>query len=414
MGRVAAVGAVVAQFSQALGSFVLNLLALRLLGLEGLGRFAQMYGIVVVATGLITGLVGDSLTVLDRSDPRIRAGLQVWLLIATATVALAPALVAWAMNIMPIGQAALFGAALAAFVIEDTIRRLLMACLRFWSLVIVDATAVVMSIGLVLVVDAVRDEVSIDTFLAGLLIGQVVACVVGVLRLPTTERWISRHAGADSANVWRYGSWRAAQQMLRPTMLAVVRGIVTVSAGLAVYGQLEAARVYVSPAMLVATGVVSYLFASYARDRTSSLAAQRRRADVTVGRLSLVTATMCVVAPLSVPYLGGLLSTSEYELNSFAVFGWAVFIASVATVTPYGVLAAVRGRQARVLALRTAESIVAVGAVAALVVAGVSVFAVPLVLAAASFVSGFAIRFLLLEDDADESGRTPLIEQQNT
>ncbi len=69
-------GAVGAQLSQALASFVLQVLAARLLGASGLGTFALLYGGIIIGTALCTGLVGDSLTVLDRNDPHIRAGLQ--------------------------------------------------------------------------------------------------------------------------------------------------------------------------------------------------------------------------------------------------------------------------------------------------------------------------------------------------
>jgi len=69
-------GAIAAQLSQAMASFVLQVIVARTLGAKGLGAFALIYGAIILGTALCTGLVGDSLTVLDRNTPTIRAGLQ--------------------------------------------------------------------------------------------------------------------------------------------------------------------------------------------------------------------------------------------------------------------------------------------------------------------------------------------------
>ena len=50
--RVDVAGAVAAQFSQAAGSFLLQVLAARLLGKEGLAVFAVLSGLVVLATAV--------------------------------------------------------------------------------------------------------------------------------------------------------------------------------------------------------------------------------------------------------------------------------------------------------------------------------------------------------------------------
>ena len=80
--------------------------------------------------------------------------------------------------------------------------------------------------------------------------------------------------GAVSA----YGSWRAAQQFIRPGMLTAVRFIVVAVAGLAATGALEAARIYTAPMLLVVSGASSFLFASYASSTGSQSPAQSRRA----------------------------------------------------------------------------------------------------------------------------------------
>ena len=85
------IGAMVAQVWQAVGSFSLQLLAAWLLGLSGLGLLSLCLSIIFLATAVASGMVGDSLVILDRRDRAIRGGLQFWALvlaIASFTVAL--------------------------------------------------------------------------------------------------------------------------------------------------------------------------------------------------------------------------------------------------------------------------------------------------------------------------------------
>ncbi len=219
------------------------MLALRLMGVEGLAKYALLFGIVVIATAVVTGLVGDSLTVLDRSDPSVRAGLRSWGFLACAVVSVVPAVVALVGGDVAAGQAALFALSTYAFVIVELLRRLLMACLRFWSLVVVDVSSLLVSLAIVAGTWRYSPSVTLGTFLVALLVGQSAAVVAALTRLPRSERWLAFGARRDLAAVWRYGSWRAMQQMLRPSMLAGVRAVAVVTAGLAVYGELEVARV---------------------------------------------------------------------------------------------------------------------------------------------------------------------------
>ena len=274
-----------------------------------------------------------------------------------------------------------------------------MACLRFWSLVVVDVSSLLVSLAIVAGTWRYSPSVTLGTFLVALLVGQSAAVVAALTRLPRSERWLAFGARRDLAAVWRYGSWRAMQQMLRPSMLAGVRAVAVVTAGLAVYGELEVARVYVAPAMLTVSGVASYLFASYARDRVSPLVVIRRRADRAVMALGVSTVTLALVATALVPVAEGFLG-SDRDISRIGVFGWALHAASVAAVTPYGALAAVRGRQAAVFGVRATESVLSVAAVAAVIAAGGSIFVVPLVITAVSLLSGAVIRLWLLADPA--------------
>ena len=392
--RSAPVAAVVAQFSQAIGSFLLHFLAQHFLGVEGLGRFALVYGLIVIATSIVTGLVGDSLTVLERNDPAIRSGLQLvtWVV---STVAGATLLVGGLISgRMSVTEAALAGLACWAFVFEDVLRRSLMATLRFWSLALVDASALVASVCFVLLA-AWFGDVTQSVLLLGLVIGQVVATVLAVRMLPVDERRLVRRVRPDVGAVWRFGSLRALSQMLRPTMMASVRFIVVGFLGITAFGELEAARLFVAPAMLMVNGVSAYLFASYARDRTRPLDELRRRADTAV----LVLAVLTLFAGIGATALGALvgdqLIDDDATLHAAAVLGWAVYAAASAAVTPYGSLAAVRGRQLRVLQVRAAESALSVIAVVLALASGASAQWVPFALAVAAVASGITLRCLL-------------------
>jgi O-antigen/teichoic acid export membrane protein len=403
------VAAVIAPFSQAIGSFLLHLLAQHFLGVEGLGRFALVYGLLVIATSISTGLVGDSLTVLDRHDPRVRSGLQrvMWMVsIASGTLVFAGGLLTSRMSTL---EATLAGFVCCVFVIEDALRRNLMATLQFWSLALVDVTALVVSVCFVLVV-AWFGAVSQAVLLLALLISQTVATGLAIRLLPEPERRLVRRIHPDVGVVWRFGSLRSLSQMMRPTMMASVRFIVVGFLGITAFGELEAARLFVAPAMLMVGGVSAYLFASYARDRTRPLDELRRRADRAVVVLAVLTLTAGVGATVVGALVGDRLVGDGATLRASAVLGWAMYAAASAAVTPYGSLAAVRGGQLHVVQLRAAESAVSVAAVVLALALGAAAPSVPFVLAAAAVASGITMRHLVerLIDTSPAAAAAPI------
>ena len=138
-----ATAAVLGQGTQALAGLALQVAAARLLGAGGLAVFALAYGALVLGTAVCSGLVGDSLTVLDRTDRGTRAGLHVWTALVSTGVGLAGAAAALLSGLVPVWAGLLLGPACAAFVVEDTLRRLLMATGRYRALPLVDLTSLV-------------------------------------------------------------------------------------------------------------------------------------------------------------------------------------------------------------------------------------------------------------------------------
>jgi O-antigen/teichoic acid export membrane protein len=396
-GRVRRVsGAVSGQLSQALVSFVLQLVAAHSLGARGLGVFALVYSAMITTTALCNGLVGDTLTVLDRGRAEIRAALQTWCLVASVgTGVVTAALYLWG-GFVDGRAAAWFALANATFLVESMVRRLLMAVMRFWSLVVVDLATLGGSL-LTIGVWRVARPLSIEALLIALVVGQLVGLVVGARLLPAEERHLAPWRPAAMRQVAVFGTWRAIQQCIRPSMLTLGRLIVTAAVGAALFGQMEAGRVYMSPALLVVQGLGSYLFSSYAQTKDHRWAPLVRRADRTASVMLVLTLAIGTIGTLLVPLLGPLVTGSSFSMVPLAVFGWAVYAASSAAVMPYASLASVRGRQRLVVGLRAADSLASLGLLAVVMLPGhASASWAPYLLAVGSFVDGAVIRWIVL------------------
>ena len=263
-----ALGAVIAQAAQAGIGLLLQILVARLLGIDEYGRFAILYGVVIVATAVVTGLIGDSLVVLERSQRAIRAGLQAMLLITSAVLAAGAFLTAWLTGFSDALEAAIFAVALAAFAVEEIVRRLLIAHMSFVRTAATDISGFIVALAIILAVNA-TGTLSLGVFLAGIAAGQIVATVIGWLLVPRSDRHLVGLRGAAIAPVWRYGMWRGLQQVLRPSLFTVLRLLVLAGAGLTAVGLLEAARTYTSPLILVIGGLSSFLFVRFADQHLS-------------------------------------------------------------------------------------------------------------------------------------------------
>jgi hypothetical protein len=87
------------------------------------------------------------------------------------------------------------------------------------------------------------------------------------------------------------------------------------------------------------------------------------------------------------------------------VFGWSVYAAATAAATPYGVLAAVRGRQSVTLVARLGDAVLALVAVAVAVGVGWATSTIPYALGAFALAGGLVIRQTMVSDIA--RGRVP-------
>lgn len=402
-----ALGAVIAQAAQAGIGLLLQILVARLLGIEEYGRFAILYGVVIVATAVVTGLIGDSLVVLDRSQRALRAGLEAMLVLTSIVLAVGAFLIAWLTGFSDPWESALFAVALAAFAVEEIVRRLLIAHLSFVRTALTDAVGFVVALAIILTVHFVG-TLSLATFLGGIAAGQIVATVIGWFLVPRVDRRLVGLRGADLAAVWRYGMWRGLQQVLRPSLFTVVRLLVLAGAGLTAVGLLEAARTYTSPLILVIGGLSSFLFVRFADQHKAGKGASVREADRVVGFLLIGTVVMSAIAVVLIPWVSPLLF--DVTVDPLAVIAWLAYGMSVAIVTPYGALGAVGGRQIAVFVIRLSDTVLAILAAIVLLALGAEPSTLPFALAAASMLGGVGLRWLVSSTGRSEDpsgGRRP-------
>lgn len=409
-----ALWALAAQGSQAVGSFLLMAFAARTLEIEDLGKLGVLYGVLVLCAATTSGFVGDSLTVLDRTDKRLRAGMQLWLLtLSCACGVLVPA-VSFTIGFVSGMEALLLGLAVAAYLVEDVLRRLLMAHLGFARIVVMDLSATCVALSIVWLQN-VNGHPSLTGYLAAIACGQSAGIVVGAALVPRPDRYLVRFRGADWKAVAAYGSWRAAQQMLRPGLMTAMRLALMILVTLAATGQLEIARIYAAPAMLFVGGISSYLFAAYAKNRASTVAALLAQADRALLIVLGITATGAAVALWALPVAGPLATGQTPDF--LAVAGWLAYAASVAIVSPYGALAAIKGSAKRVFALRLADTLVSLACVVLILHLTGDFALAPWAAALGSALGGTAIRLLLLvplkRDEMQKAHISPPYERQS-
>lgn len=395
-------GAVLAQAVQALISLSLQILVIRLLGVAEYGLFAILYGVVVLATAVITGLVGDSLVVLDRSDRRVRGGLELVLGAVATLLAVGAGAVVWSAGLGSPLVAVAFAAALLAFGVEEVVRRLLMAHMAFSRAAVADASGFVVVLIVVLIAHA-TGLLSLALVFAAIAGGQVFASFVGWRLVPESDRVLVGVRGALWRTVLGYGAWRALQQVLRPGLFTVVRLMVLAAAGAAAVGLLEASRTYASPLILVVGGLSSFLFVRFADQKRTGRPGSVRDADRVVGMLVLVAVLMSGAAVVLIPWASPLLF--GVGVQPLTVIAWLTYGTSVAFVTPYGALGAVAGRQAAIFGIRLGDTLLGVALVLVMLFLQAPVPTLPFGLAAASLLGGLCLRRLVRSSGSSEQDR---------
>jgi len=403
--RSPAAGAAVAQVWQAVGSFGLQIIAAWTLGAEGLGLISLSLGVIVLTTALASGMIGDSLVILDRGRPAVRGALQAWALLIGTLSGIVAGLVMGLTVLTPL-QALLFAGALVAFQFEELVRRVLMGVMQFWRLVILDSVAVITALAILIGFAATR-TITIEAFFGALLVGQVAGMLVGLILLPASERVWARMRHAEFGPVGAFGAWRGAQVAIPQLMLTLSRVLVIAFAGAAALGLVEGARIFVAPVLLTVQGLGSYLLSSYVRDSGVGVVNLRRRA----WRASLMMMTGTLVLGtgivLAAPHLSHLISGSSFDIERLTVAGWVVYVMASASFQPFASLAAVKGSQRRVFSCRLVDASFAAVLLTVMLSSGISAAWTPFALAAGLFLGGVLVRQFVLAPLSKSASASP-------
>jgi O-antigen/teichoic acid export membrane protein len=343
--------AVISQGITALASLVLQLFAARTLGAGGYGGFALCTAVLVAATALFTGWVGDSLTVLDRFDLAVRPALVFSFLCGC--------LVGFVVGVLSYGW--FLGLLICCWLVEETGRRLLMARREFGKLVANDATYFVVSLVVVGVFWALRIPWRVESFLVAMSTGAAAAVALALLQLPDAEFKAVRPGFSGLRTVAGFASWRSAQATLRPASLLFARLLVAAFGSLAAVGALEGARLLLAPAQTVVNGAGSFLLPTFAAGTSVKKLAGRA-----VWILVCVVVLVGVVAAVLAEPLGWLVTGGRFSLPWLAIIGWAIYLATWAATLPYVSELVAQKRSREVFVVRVVDS--ALGAVLALLV----------------------------------------------
>lgn len=359
IARSKAAAAMLSQGVVAGSSLVLQILASRRLGSEGLGRFSLLVAILITLNSVQSGWIGDSLNVLDRFDPAVRRALLIYQ--CSAFVIVGTFGVGLALLIQGVGlqNAAIFGGACVLWAAEETGRRLLIARRDFWPLALNDAVYAISSFTYLGLIAATGYGLTLTHLLISLVVGATAAIAVALLQLPRTELVSIGRARAQMREVAGFAVWRAAQVGLRPGSLAAVRAIVIGTASVAALGQLEGARLMVAPILTVANGAAVYLLPTY-------VAAVREHhrfrpaIPVAMAGLGATCGVYGLVAIVFSSPLTRLLTAGSYDISKLAIVSWVVFAAGFTMGIPLGTAVIAHGASRQVFWARGVDNVVGV------------------------------------------------------
>ena len=375
--------AVLSQGVVAVSGLVLQLVAARTLGLTGYGAYVLCFGVLVTVTAVFTGFVGDSLTVLDRFDPRVRSALVTAAAAGIAAGAVLDGAVAGVVDGGGVAAGAAFAAATAVWLAREVGRRVLMARLAFWRLVVADSVAVVATLAALTGILLADRSAGLSGIFAAMAVGNAAAALVANALLPRAECRVPAPGVSGLRSVAAFAVWRSLQVGLRPATLVVVRLLVAATGGLAAVGLLEAGRLILAPVQTVVNSAGSVLLSGGAAARRAG-----RTASVWTRRAAVLLVGASVAGGLVGAVFAGPVGNLVIDRPAPAglVLGWAGFLAVAAATLPYATEVTVHVRSRTVFAIRFGDSLTAVALVAVLAAAGLGVAWVPWSMAAAGAV----------------------------
>jgi hypothetical protein len=293
----------------------------------------------------------------------------------------------------------LFGLMVALWITEEAGRRLFMARLEFWQLVLNDSIYVVASLASVVALRAAVGSMSLDVFLGGMALGAAAAITVAVVQSPREELRRAPVRGSAVREVTAFGTWRSAQAGIRPLALLVMRVLVAAFASRAALGRVEAARLLLAPAITFVGGAGSFLLSMYSEDERG-----RRRSHTLSIRaaVSLLVGAVCLYGLVALVFthpLSMFLTAGSFNVNRVAVAGWALFAAGFGAGLPASFAAIARRQSREVFLIRVFDSGVGLALVVPLVLFHMTSLA-PMALAFGMFIGAVLLTRLAARSEA--------------
>jgi O-antigen/teichoic acid export membrane protein len=371
----------------ALSALLLELIAARKLGASGLGKFTVLWAVLVFYNSAQTGWLGDALTVLPRFEPTVRRALfryQGFILGLALLVGTAAAIAVGAGSFR---TAVLFGVALAAWVAEETGRRLFLARLEFGELLLNDTIYAVVATIVASAFVSSSKHFSLDDLFIAMIVASLVSIVAAFVRLPKDEFRRAERGHATMRAVAGFGAYRAAQISIRPLALLAMGWLVLAAAGAGAEGRLEVGRLIVAPAITLVNGAGAALLPLFRHELDRERegvpgheGGMRKLLIESTVLLGIGTAILCIGALALAPQLAHFLTDGKFRVNSLAVLAWGLFAIAFGLGVPAGNAAVAQGRAKQAFWIRVADSVVGLS-LAAVFVAVASSWAPPLGLA---------------------------------
>jgi O-antigen/teichoic acid export membrane protein len=255
---------------------------------------------------------------------------------------------------------------MAAWLFEDAGRRLFMARLEFWRLVLNDTIYLAATVAALVLLRLRAGEVTLEILLGSMAVGALASVVDAAWAIPNDELRFGRATGAGLRSVARFAVWRSAHAGIRPLATLLLRTVVSALASAAALGRLEAARLAVAPVMILINGWSSVLLPRFSHRHRSSPQGSDPVATTTyvlVGACVAYGATVTAGADILMPLLTG----GDLEVDRWAVAGWCLFAVAFAAGIPAGTSMLARQRSRAVFRLRVLDSAVGLAVAAALV-----------------------------------------------
>ncbi|MFC9976906.1 hypothetical protein ACFVH6_39000 [Spirillospora sp. NPDC127200] len=362
-------GAVTVQFVTAGGSLLVQALAARALGAAGYGAYALFVAVLVMITAVQTAWVGDTLTVYDRFEPRVRGAL-IWSVIGTvAAGAAVGALVSAAMGLAGAAGTALFALLVALWLVNETGRRLFTARMEFWRLTANDACYLLVTLAVLGGLLATGRDASVELLLAAMCAGCAASIVLARFRLPAEEYAPAPLRGTALREIAAFAWWRSIQAGIRPTALLLARVMIAAFASTAALAGVEAARLLLAPALTFVNGAGWFLLGDFAKAEREGRPMRARQAVRACGLMSGIALVLSLGGVLLVDWLGPLVTGGSFAVDEVALVGWGIYAVCFACTLPLASLATARKRSRTVFAIRGVESLTGLIVLVALLLA---------------------------------------------